>query len=188
MNVIESVLEKHQQDQAACRARYCALIARGDDPQEGDAQELAALLDALGKSPDDARSDLATIQEVRRLESLANPADGEKLTREISEAAAEFNTYSEETRKLAREREQEELRLNGLVITARMKRNAWQENNGLLLRLRRQHWELLGLDPPAPRVPDPKPYQGPTRTATPAAMRQGTTRNTSPAGTHQRGV
>jgi hypothetical protein len=163
MSIVDQVLSEHQENVATCQRRYVEIIRRGDHPKPDDARELASLMDALGVTADQARADLAVIEEIRRLEAVADPADGEKLASEIREAAVAFTTYSEETRKLAREREQEELRLNGLVATARMKRNTWQENNGLLLRLRRQHWQLLGEPQPAPRVPDPKPYQGPTR-------------------------
>jgi hypothetical protein len=160
MSIVDQVLSEHQQNVAALRARYVEIIRRGDHPEPGDARELASLMDALGVTADQARADLAVIEEVRRLEALADEAEGERLASEVSAAAGAFLAYSEETKRIVREREAEGFRLHGLVITARMKRQRWQEHNALLLQLRRQHFALLGLDPPTPRSPDPRPWQG----------------------------
>jgi hypothetical protein len=161
LNVLETVLENQQSEQAEHRRRYAELIRRGDDPKKGDAAELAGIMAALNVTPEQARKDLAVIQEARRLEALAAPELGECLRGEIGEAGQALASYREESARIAREREAQEGRLHGILFTATRRRSDWSDSAEKLALVRRKNWRLLGCPEPGP-LPTSMPYQGPS--------------------------
>jgi len=147
------LLDEVQAAEAAAKAEaaatYRALLVRLDDSKKGDAESLARVLAALGKSVADVEADAEVLRQAVALEVKASGLEVAQAARIAAYEAA--NVSVEETRRIARERGDEDGRLlveaaNLLEVERRCSRAA-----EAAAALKQQHPALFGVEaePPA---------------------------------------
>jgi vacuolar-type H+-ATPase subunit I/STV1 len=154
--LIEEVTAASGTDRADALARYAELLARNDQPRQGDAQALREAMKALGKTAGDLAADLDVLNRAASLD--AQVAGVEAIDREIQEAAAAVETAMVEHRRVTTEQNARlrdaSARLNGLHNRQRAAEDARRE----LHELRRRHFSLFGL-PEVKAAPTEEPVQ-----------------------------
>ncbi len=151
--ILDRILATKRASEATAREEYRSILRRavGNVASDGDADRLAACMATLGTDAPQVEKDLEVITECQRLEAvLVGDSEGERLQREVAEAAAAFGAFSKETEKIENERRAQAGKLNMAITTAQSRLRIWNDDAGKLIDLRRRHFVLLGLDPPTP--------------------------------------
>ena len=166
MSIIDDVLTP-ETNRAALIERYRELIQPGRERANGDADELRKLMTALGKTGEQVRTDAEALATVAELEAELAGENEAKAAAE--EASAAWSAHENETKRIIREREAEEVELRQAMQLARAKADGFNRTRQRIGGLRRQHRELFGEQEPeaAPephhigqevaRHPDPPP-------------------------------
>ena len=152
-NLVEQVRAAEAAGRAEAAREYREVLGRVDAPRRGDAERLAELLRALGKSLDDAPRDAEVLREAAALEAVAAKfpeADAARIA-----AAERALASATETERIARERREADERLMVECTAAQAACGRCRRAAEDLVRLREGNRALCGL--PEPRAAEAPP-------------------------------
>lgn len=153
--LIESLEQQSSDQRAADQAVYNELVCN-DEGKAADVKRLDQARQRLGKSIDDMRADQAILRKAKTLEAKA-AGDTEEAEEQLQTASDVYRDFVAETERIIQERKAEEATLWGEFQARQRGFTLAREASVSLAALRRTHWELFGVDAPAPE-PAPQPH------------------------------
>ncbi len=110
MNIFKALRNNLVEKKQTMQGLYLELLNRADDPKEGDAERLEAVINELGITIEQAQTDAAIIAEVKQLKPIA--AESETRQKESGIAARAAAAYAQETDALFIQRRDEYIALD----------------------------------------------------------------------------
>ena len=154
-SIVDEVIGKPQ-PRAELFDEYRELLRPGREHNAGDVGRLKQLMHALGITGEQMRTHAEALRQVAEFEaSLAGEAEAEEAAQA---ASAAWSAHEDETKRIIREREAQEVELRQAMQAARAQADGYQHTRRRIGGLRRQHRELFGEPEP---VPDPQPSTNP---------------------------
>jgi hypothetical protein len=137
-----SLLRSDEQSQIDAAWRRYAALLESDNPDPKALAELKSVMHTLGKSTADAEEDAKNLREARRLVEVTR--DGLGLEGERVDAHKAAEDFAAESLRIASEREQELVRLQGIAGTVASRWLRTDRSSKQLVAMRQEHEKLLG--------------------------------------------